>query len=87
MSETNAPDLSELLGWDEICRRHPDQWGALVEIEWVDDDEIRLARVAGAGPRRADPLAQARALHSRYEEMGHFFTGAVRAPTTGFLSL
>ena len=87
MSETKAPDLSELLGWGEICHRYPDQWVALVEIEWVDDDEIRVARVAGAGPRRADPLAQARALHSRYEEIGHFYTGSVRAPANGFLSL
>ena len=87
MSETQRPALSEFLRWDEICRLYPDQWVALVEIEWVDDDEIRVARVAGAGPRRADPLAQARALHTRYEEIGHFYTGAVRAPTAGFLSL
>ena len=87
MSETQKSELSELLRWDEICRLYPDQWVALVEIEWVDDDEIRVARVAGAGPRRADPLAQARALRSRYEEIGHFYTGPVRAPMAGFLSL
>jgi hypothetical protein len=83
MSEAHAgsaPESSELLSWQEICRRHPDQWVALVDIEWVDEDEVRAARVVGHGPRRADPLQQAHHLHSRYEEIGHFFTGRVRAP-------
>jgi hypothetical protein len=60
--------------------------GALVEIQWVDEDEVRGARVAGHGPRRADPLEQARHLHSRHEEIGHFFTGRVRAPLHTFFA-
>jgi hypothetical protein len=89
MSEARAPSSSEPsapLSWDEICRRYPDQWVALVEIDWTDDDEIRAARVAGSGPRRADPFEQTRGLHSQYEEIGHFFTGRIRAPLLSFFA-
>jgi len=81
-----ASEPSESLSWQEICRRYPDQWVALVEIDWTEEDEIRGARVAGHGPRRADPLLQARHLHSRYQEIGHFFTGRIRAPGLSFLA-
>ena len=87
MSQAHASspsELSESLTWQEICVRYPDQWVALVDIDWVDEDEVRAARVAGHGPRRADPLKQARHLHARYEEIGHFFTGRIRAPRGGF---
>ena len=79
-----APQVSESLSWAEICDRYSDQWVALVEIEWEDEDVVRAARVAGAGPRRADPLAQTRSLSTQYEEIGHFYTGRVRAPLRGF---
>ena len=87
MSEAHARpavQVSESLSWAEICARYCDQWVALVEIEWEDEDVVRAARVAGAGPRRADPLVQARALPTHYEEIGHFYTGRVRAPLRGF---
>jgi hypothetical protein len=85
MSEAQTVDvsaLSERLAWAEICERYPEQWVALVDIDWVDDDsdEFRTARVAGNGPRRADPLAQARRFPLRFDEIGHLFTGRVRAP-------
>ena len=85
MSEAlEMSDLPELLPWAEICRRYPDQWVALVDIDWIDNtDEFSAARVAGHGPKRADPLAQARQFQSRFEEIGHFFTGRVRAAALG----
>jgi hypothetical protein len=89
MSEAHAlstSEPSEPLSWQEICRRYPDQWVALVEIDWTDEEEIVGARVAGHGPRRADPLEQARHLHSRYQEIGHFFTGSIRAPPLSFFA-
>ncbi|MEP6859966.1 MAG: hypothetical protein ABJE66_05060 [Deltaproteobacteria bacterium] len=89
MSESHARpavQISELLSWAEICDRYSDQWVALVEIEWGDDEDVvRSARVAGSGPRRADPLLQARALPTQYEEIGHFYTGRVRAPLSFFV--
>jgi hypothetical protein len=91
MTEAHAlepPELPELLSWAEIRRRYPDQWVALVDVVWIDDtDEFSAARVAGFGPKRADPFVQARRLESRFEEIGHFFTGRVRAPVPGFYAL
>lgn len=81
----SGAEPSHPMTWQEICGRYPDQWVALVEITWVDD-EVATARVAGHGPRRADPLRQARHLHSRYEQIGHFFTGRVRVPRLGFFA-
>ena len=80
-ARSEHPVISEPLSWAEICHRYPEQWVAIVEIDWIDDsDELRSARVAGHGPRRADPLIQARSLPGRYDEIGHFFTGPVHAP-------
>lgn len=91
MTEAQAletPDLPELLSWDEIRRRYPDQWVALVDMVWIDDtDEFSAARVVGFGPNRADPLDQASWFHSRFEEIGHFFTGRVRVPAGFFFAL
>ena len=84
MGEINAAALSEPLSWKEICDRFPEEWVALVEIEWVNDRdfEFRSARVAGHGKGRREPMQQAAGLWSRYPEIGHFYTGRVRAPMT-----
>jgi hypothetical protein len=83
--EVGKLEPSEPLTWTEIRSHYPDQWVAIVDIDWIDDtDEFRTARVAGAGPKRADPLVQARRLQGRFDEIGHFFTGCVRAPAHGF---
>jgi len=76
------PFISEPLTWIEICDRYPDQWVALVEIDWVVERNFRFrtARVAGSGKTRREPLVQARPLRARYLEIGHFFTGPIVAP-------
>src|SRR5215468_2369123 len=81
------PAVSEPLSWPEICARHPDEWVALVEIDWVNENDLdfRSARVAGHGKTRKEPLDQARPLRKRYDEIGHFFTGLIRAPLRSFL--
>lgn len=78
----SQPSLSEAMTWKEICERYPDEWVALVEIDWVNDRdfEFRSARVAGHGKRRREPMIQARPLWDRYDEIGHYFTGRLRAP-------
>jgi hypothetical protein len=84
--ERDDLEPSEPLTWAEIRRRYPDQWVAIVDIDWIDDtDEFLTARIAGVGPTRADPLVQARRFQGRFDEIGHFFTGRVRAPSHGFL--
>jgi len=56
------PALSAPLTWSEICARYPDEWVALVEIDWVNENDLdfRSARVAGHGKTRREPLDQAR---------------------------
>ena len=78
--------LTERLTWQQICERYPEQWVALVEMD-VDDetDEFATARVAGHGVTRAEPFAQMRRAGLRYEEVGHFFTGRVRAHAIDFV--
>jgi hypothetical protein len=79
---------SESLTWRESCARYPrypDEWVALVEIDWIDDDEFRSARVAGHGKTRREPLDQARPLWACYDEIGHFFTGPIRAPLRAYI--
>ena len=81
------PIVSDPLTWPEICARYPDEWVALVEIDWLNENDLdfRSARVAGHGKTRKAPLDQARPLRARYDEIGHFFTGPIRAPLRSFL--
>jgi hypothetical protein len=73
---SDAPTVSEPMTWSEICERFPDQWIALVALDWADDRDlpIRTALVAGHGSRR-DALAQARPLRKLFDPMGPFYTG------------
>lgn len=81
------PAISDPLTWTEICARYPDQWVALVEVDWVNDNDFdfRSARVAGHGKTRKEPLDQAHPLRATYDEIGHFYTGPIRAPLRSFL--
>jgi hypothetical protein len=60
----------------------------LVEIDRLEKNNFafRSARVAGHGKTRREPLDQARPLRVRYEEIGHYFTGPIRAPIPRFFS-
>lgn len=73
---SDASTVSEPMTWTEICERFPDQWIALVALDWADDHDapFRTALVAGCGSRR-EALAQARPLLRLFEPIGPFFTG------------
>jgi len=49
-AEMIAPTITNLLGWAEICDRHPNDWVCLVEVEHQTDGSIRSARVVGHHP-------------------------------------
>ena len=89
MSEAHAigsERLTELLTWKEICKRYPEQWVALVEMDWNEEtDEFTVARVAGHGTTRRAPFDQMRAAGLQYEDVGHFFTGRVVAQPLNFV--
>jgi hypothetical protein len=46
-AEKIAPTMMEPLPWAELCRRHPDVWVCLVEVQHEPDGSIRSARVIG----------------------------------------
>jgi hypothetical protein len=89
MSEAHAIELelvTELMSWAQICERYPDQWVALVEMDWNDEtDEFTIARVAGHGATRGEPFAQMRRAGLHDDDVGHFFTGRVRAHAIDFV--
>lgn len=73
---SDARTVSEPMTWSEICERFPDQWIALVALDWVDDrdEPFRTALVAGHGSRR-EALAQAKPLRKLFDPLGPFYTG------------
>jgi len=81
-AEQIAPMISESLTWAEICRRYPNQWVCLVEIDQIEPNNFafRTARVVGYGRTRREPLEQAQSWWAHYEEIGHYFTGPIVAP-------
>jgi hypothetical protein len=73
---TDALTVSEPMTWREICERFPDQWIALVALDWANDrdEPFRTALIAGRGSRR-EALSQARPLVKLFAPIGPFFTG------------
>ena len=45
--ESVHTDEHQASGWADICDRHPDQWGCLVDLEHQPDGRIRAGRVVG----------------------------------------
>ena len=72
----------ERLTWAAICRRYPDHYVTLVEIDWTKecDFKFRDALVLGCAKHREQSLAQARENGlRRYKSFGFYWTGQVRA--------
>ena len=73
---SDASSVSEPMSWSEIRERFPDQWIALVALDWADerDQPFYTALVAGHGSRR-EALDQAKPLLKLFDQLGVFFTG------------
>lgn len=85
-----TPTSSERLTWPEICRRHPDEWVMLVDLDDDEDDlAIRSAVVIGHGPSRKELYAATRErLAASHTTSTCRFTGEERAPAGSlFLNL
>jgi len=89
---TNA---HERLTWDEICRRYPDEWVVVVEIERVDEsdeaDDVAIefctSVVIAHHKTRKGASPSVKAAFQRYEEVGKFWTGVLKAPISRFTVL
>jgi hypothetical protein len=82
----NAP---ERFSWDEICRRYPDEWVVMTEIEWVNDTDFEFdtALVLAHHKTRNEASRSVKAAFTRYRVVGSFFTGEEIPPTYSLLNL
>ena len=67
----------ERLTWKQICKRHPDEWVMLIEVDWVNDTDFdfETAVVVGHSRIRREALFGSRPFRQHVKEAGIFFTG------------
>jgi hypothetical protein len=72
----------ERLTWDEICRRYPDEWVVMAEIEWVNDTDFEFgtALVLAHHKTRKEASPSVKEADKHYAEVGAFFTGRLVPP-------
>ena len=76
-----SEDIGEVLTWDEIRARYPDEWVLYVDREDLPHDfRFRAARVVAHGRRRGDVLTQAGRFLKRWDCVGSFYTGRAHLP-------
>lgn len=75
----NAP---ERLTWDQICRRYPDEWVVIAEMDWVEDGcfEFGTALVLAHHKTRKETSPSVKEADQHYDEVGAFFTGRLIPP-------
>lgn len=56
--------MNDKLPWNEIKRRHPNEWVALVDVEWPEMKQITAGVVFAHSPRREELLKMQRGLRS-----------------------
>ena len=79
------PHVSELLTWDEIKARYPDQWVFLVDYQLAEPDDADCCeytgmRVAGYGSSEDEATARASYVQGLYAGTGCRYTGVTRYP-------
>ena len=87
-----AANAHARLTWDEIRQRYPDEWVVLVEIERADESdeaddmaiEFCTAVVIAHHKTRKAASPSVKAAFQRYEEVGKFWTGELKAPISRF---
>lgn len=81
-----ATDNPERLTWGEICKRFPNEWVVLADIDWVNDTDFEFgaATVLARHKRRGDASPDIKAARARNVEVGCFWTGEIRGPIPRF---
>jgi hypothetical protein len=82
-----ATDHLENLTWDQICKRFPDEWVVLVDIDWVNDRDFEFGTAIATArhKRRRDTSPDIKAIRARNVEVGCFWTGEIRGPIPRFI--
>ena len=81
-AERLAPRETELLRWEDICTRYPDQYVCLVDSEHTEpgSPEITTARVVGHGATYGAASAPFAQLSGNYRVHAVRFTGVSTMP-------
>ena len=76
-------ELPELLTWDEIRARYPDEWVFLAEVDYFHPNgpEIRTARVISHGKTLGAPVEQAFRWRDHHDLIDLYYT--YTGPTPG----
>lgn len=73
---------AERLSWNQICKRHPDQWVVLVDIkDHPSAVDITSAVVFARCDERDQLGPHVRAAHQQFTSIGTFWTGELRCPS------
>lgn len=82
-AEEIAPTIQDPLTWAEICKRFPDAWVVLVDVECVNDTDFEFgrARVLGHYKSRKEASPFIKAAFEHHDEIGSFWTGEIRGPS------
>lgn len=76
---SESPPLPEVLSWEAICERFPNEWVILIDMTHRDH-RVAAGRVYAHDPeKRALREAGREAMHLR-GVIGGFFTGPLRRP-------
>jgi hypothetical protein len=83
---TNTPaaiNAHERLTWGEICRRYPDEWVVMAEIDWLNDTDFEFvtALLLAHHKTRKEASPSVKAALKRWRGVGSFFTGRLIPPS------
>lgn len=83
-TNTARTSTSERLTWHQICRRYPDEWVVIAEMDWVEDGcfEFGTALVLAHRKTRKEVSPDVKEADKYYREVGAFFTGRLIPPLT-----
>ena len=86
-SEARAVTSTDRLTWDEICKRFPDEWVVMTNIDRLNDTdfEFRAALVLGHYKRRKEASPHIKAAFEHHDEIGCYWTGKIRGPIPRFI--
>jgi hypothetical protein len=72
----------ERLTWDEICKRYPDEWVVIADMDWVEDGcfEFGTAIVLAHHKARKAATPDVKEGYKHFSQVGAYFTGRLVPP-------
>ncbi len=75
-------EAAERLTWDAICKRFPDEWVVVTDVEWENEGDVEFAAalVLGHYKRRKEASPHIKTAFRSHSEIGCYWTGQIRGP-------